>query len=55
MGYAAAVHAHVPNIAGRIGENLLLWDDENLRFTNSDEANQYITPEYREPWALPRI
>ncbi len=55
MGYAAAVHAHIPNIAGRIGENLLLWDDENLRFTNSDEANQYITPEYREPWALPRV
>ncbi|MEX0780200.1 MAG: Gfo/Idh/MocA family oxidoreductase [Balneolales bacterium] len=54
-GYAAAVHAHIPNIAGRIGENLLEWDDENLRFTNSEKANQYITPEYRAPWTLPKI
>lgn len=55
MGYAAAMHAHIPNIAGRIGESLLEWDDENLRFTNSEEANRYVTPEYRAPWTLPRI
>ncbi|MEX0906418.1 MAG: Gfo/Idh/MocA family oxidoreductase [Balneolaceae bacterium] len=55
MGYSAALHAHIPNIAGRIGANLLEWDDENLRFINSEEANQYITPEYRGPWTLPRI
>lgn len=55
MGYSAAVHAHIPNIAGRIGENMLEWDDENLRFTNSDEANQFIMPEYRSPWVLPEI
>lgn len=55
MGYSAAVHAHIPNIAGRIGENLLEWDDENLRFTNSDEANRLVMPEYRSPWSLPEI
>ncbi len=55
MGYAAAVHAHIANISGRVGENLLEWDDENMRFTNSKKANEYITPEYRKPWKLPDI
>lgn len=55
MGYAAAVHAHIPNIAGRIGEHYLEWDDENQRFTNSEKANQFVIPEYRSPWVLPRI
>jgi predicted dehydrogenase len=55
MGYAAAVYAHIPNIAGRIGEYQLEWDDENLRFSNSEDANNLITPEYRLPWKLPEI
>jgi len=55
MGYAAAVHAHIPNIAGRTGEHLLKWDDENLRFTNSDTANRLVTPDYRAPWSLPDV
>jgi len=52
---AAALHAHIPNIAARVGEPLLLWDDENNRFTNSKAANELITPVYRSPWELPRI
>ena len=55
MGYAAAVHAHIPNIAARIGEPLLNWDDKNKRFTNSEKANEYITPQYRAPWVLPIV
>jgi predicted dehydrogenase len=55
MGYAAALHAHIPNIAGRIGENILHWDDKAKRFTNSEKANQLITPEYRAPWTLPVV
>lgn len=55
MGYSAAIHAHIPNIAGRVGEGLLVWDDENLHFTNSEEANQYVTPDYRAPWTLPNV
>lgn len=55
IGYAAAVHAHIPNIAGRVGEYMLEWDDANMRFTNSDKANQLVTPEYRAPWTLPKI
>jgi len=30
----------------------LQWDSANLRFTNMDEANQYIRREYRAGWTL---
>jgi len=30
----------------------LEWDSENMRFTNCDEANQYINPPYRQGWTL---
>ena len=30
----------------------LVWDAQNMRFTNDDEANQYIHPPYRSGWAL---
>jgi len=30
----------------------LLWDRENMKFTNVAEANQYLTREYRDGWAL---
>jgi len=39
------------NIAIRTKEKLL-WDGENLRFTNSDEANKLINPPYRSGWSL---
>jgi predicted dehydrogenase len=52
---AAAMHVHIPNIAGRTGESMLLWDDANNRFANSETANKLITPVYREPWSLPKI
>ena len=55
IGKAAALYAHIPNIAARVGETVLEWDDENNRFTNSDKANELITPEYRKPWKLPNI
>jgi len=52
-GRAAALHVHIPNIAARSGESMLLWDDSKNRFTNSEKANQLITPNYRQPWTLP--
>jgi len=55
MGRAAALHMHIANIAARVGEPVLFWDDSNNRFTNSEAANELITPEYRKPWTLPRI
>ena len=55
IGRAAALHVHIANIAGRTGEPVLIWDDVNNRFTNSEAANKLITPVYREPWILPKI
>ena len=54
-GRIAALHLHIPNIAARTGESILLWDDAKNRFTNSDKANELITPVYREPWTLPKF
>jgi predicted dehydrogenase len=55
IGRAAAIYAHIPNIAARVGESVLTWDDKRSRFTNSKKANDLIMPEYRRPWTVPRI
>ena len=55
IGRIAALHVHIPNIAARCGESMLLWDDANNRFTNCEKANELITPVYREPWTLPKF
>ncbi|MCL4207403.1 MAG: Gfo/Idh/MocA family oxidoreductase [Pirellulaceae bacterium] len=39
------------NIAIRTQEKLL-WDAEQLKFSNSDVANQLLDPPYREGWSL---
>jgi predicted dehydrogenase len=39
------------NIAIRTKEKLL-WDGENLRFTNSEAANKLVNPPYRAGWTL---
>jgi len=54
-GRIAALHVHIPNIAARSGEPVLLWDDLNNRFTNSEAANKLVTPVYRAPWTLPKV
>jgi predicted dehydrogenase len=30
----------------------LLWDGDNMKVTNNDEANEYVKPEYRKGWSL---
>jgi len=40
------------NIAVRFPKEKLQWDAEKMQFTNNDEANQYLTREYREGWDL---
>jgi hypothetical protein len=30
----------------------LLWDAQNMKFTNNSDANQYLTREYRQGWKL---
>ncbi|GMQ25011.1 Gfo/Idh/MocA family oxidoreductase [Algoriphagus sp. oki45] len=54
-GRLAALHAHIPNIAARIGGETLVWDDEKRQFLGNDAANAMIWPEYREPWKLPKV
>jgi len=54
-GRIAALYAHIPNIAGRVNEPVLEWDDSRQTFTNSQKANEYITPNYRSPWELPKF
>jgi hypothetical protein len=39
------------NIALRTQERLL-WDAEQLKFSNSDAANQLLDPPYRDGWSL---
>ncbi|HLN56781.1 MAG TPA: Gfo/Idh/MocA family oxidoreductase [Bacteroidales bacterium] len=40
------------NIAYRTGKKLV-WD--GTRFTNDEDANSYLVPQYREPWKLPKV
>ncbi len=39
-------------IATKMLGRKLQWDGINMRFTNCDEANQFINPPYREGWTL---
>lgn len=34
------------------GRKKLLWDSKNMKITNFDEANQFVSREYREGWSL---
>jgi len=31
----------------------LLWDGDNMKITNFEEANQFVRRSYREGWSLP--
>jgi hypothetical protein len=39
-------------IALKMPGTKLQWDGPNARFTNCDEANQYLNPPYRKGWTL---
>lgn len=34
------------------GRKKLLWDGENMRITNFEEANQFVKREYRQGWSM---
>lgn len=51
IGAHIAKFSHLGNIAYRTGKKLV-WDGS--RFTNDEEANKFLVPNYREPWKLPR-
>jgi len=39
-------------IAIKMAGTKLAWDAQNMRFTNSPEANQFVNPPYRAGWTL---
>ena len=40
------------SISWRFPNEKLLWDAENLRFTNKDQANELVKPTFRKGWEL---
>jgi predicted dehydrogenase len=40
------------NLAVRYPNRKLLWDGENMKVTNDDEANGYVRRHYRDGWTL---
>ncbi|MEL6191169.1 MAG: Gfo/Idh/MocA family oxidoreductase [Bacteroidota bacterium] len=55
IGRNVALYSHMANIAVRSGAYKLEWDAQKRKFSNSKEANSFITPEYRKPWTLPKV
>ncbi len=53
-GYAAALYAHLGNIAYRTGERLV-WDPASGAFEGSPQADAWIKPAYRAPWSWPDV
>ena len=35
-----------------IGRKKLLWDGDNMKITNLEEANQFVSKTYRKGWSL---
>ncbi len=53
QGALSAALAHQANISYQLGRQLV-FDPKTERFVDDDEANQYVSREYREPYVLPK-
>lgn len=42
-------------ICWRFPNEKLLWDSQNLRFTNNEKANEFVKPLFRKGWELKEI
>lgn len=51
IGHRSSSTAMLGNVALRTGRSIQ-WDGEAERVKDDPEANQFITPDYREPWSL---
>ena len=51
IGHRSTSFSLMANISLMMGQRLE-WDAEKERFTNSEEANQFLHYEYRKPWKL---
>ena len=52
IGVHIAKFSQLGNIAYRTGSKLV-WD--GTKFTNNKQANDYLVPNYRAPWKLPKV
>jgi len=55
IGRQVAIAAHMANIAARTEEGNVEWDEKKNRFLHSGTANEFVMPQYRAPWELPKI
>ena len=46
--------AHLGNVAFKTGRRLY-WDNNEREFINDKEANSLLKPNYRKPWAFPKV
>jgi predicted dehydrogenase len=53
-GRLVAQYSHMGNIALRT-QSRLVWDDQKKNFGKNKAANRLITPQYRNPWELPKL
>jgi len=53
QGHRSATLAHMANIAHRTGNKQLLFDGENEKFIDNDEANKLLNDNYRENFMVP--
>jgi predicted dehydrogenase len=52
VGHISSAHCHLGNIAYRLQETLR-FDPDKERFTNNDEANKHLKPDYRSGFEVP--
>ncbi len=51
-GHKSTTMCHLANVTDMAGHEIV-WDAEKERVANDDDANQFLTREYRDPWKLP--
>lgn len=55
QGHLSATLVHLGNICHRVGNKHLVFDGENEKFTNNNEANELLKPSYRDGYTIPDI
>ncbi len=54
IGHNSMIACHLGNIAYRLGRQVK-WDVENERMIGDEEAQRFVSRDYRAPWKLPEI
>jgi predicted dehydrogenase len=54
FGHRAALYSHLGNIS-HWADDRIKYDEHSRKITNSEKANELITPAYRAPWEFPSV